>query len=146
MAHGSKLLAGSPQPKANSSRSHFTVSVVEPLTPAELAVMVVVPVARACANPGVVPTGGDTLLFGPITATSVLLEVQVTKFVISRVVLSENVPVAVNCCVALTPSDGLAGVTAMELKVTVVATGLTTRKSGVQPAATEGQRLITWID
>src|SRR5208282_384428 len=105
----------------------FTVSVVEPLTPAELAVMVAVPVASPLAKPGVV-IGGFTLVVGPMTATMVLLEVQVTKLVMSRVVLSENVPVAVNCCVGPTPMVGFVGATTSEVRVATVATGLTTTK------------------
>ncbi len=117
----------------------FTVSVVEPLTPAELAVMVAVPVASPLAKPGVV-IGGFTLVVGPMTATMVLLEVQVTKLVMSRVVLSENVPVAVNCCVeADRPSVGFVGATTSEVRVATVATGLTTTKSGLQPPGTVGQ-------
>ncbi len=88
---------------------HCTVSVIAgELTPAELAVMVLVPVASPLAKPGVV-IGGFTVVVGPMTATIVLLEVQVTKLVMSRVVLSENVPVAVNCCVAPTSRVGAVG-------------------------------------
>jgi hypothetical protein len=55
-----------------------------------LAVIVVVPTATELANPSLPPA----LL---IVAVSGLLELQVTAVVRSCVVLSENVPVAVNC-------------------------------------------------
>ena len=72
----------------------------------EVAVMVVVPAARAMARP---------LLL--TVATDVLDELQVTETVMSWIVPSENVPVAVNCWVDATDMSGLAGVTAMADKV-----------------------------
>jgi hypothetical protein len=59
-----------------------------------------------------------TLLAKPallIVATAVLLEVQVTVLVKSRVVLSLYVPVAVNCCVVPLAIEGFVGVTAIEV-------------------------------
>jgi hypothetical protein len=80
-----------------------TVRVVLPETVPEVAVMVVVPAVRAVARP---------LLLIP--ATVVLDELQVTCVVISRVVPSEKVAVAVNCWVIATDMTGLAGVKDME--------------------------------
>ena len=53
-------------------------------------------------------------------ATPVVAETQVTELVMFCVLVSENVPVAVNCCVAPLTSDGLAGVTAIEVSVAAV--------------------------
>ncbi len=86
-----------------------TVRVVLPETVPEVAVMVVVPVARAVARP---------LL--SITATIVLDELQLACVVISCVVPSEKVPVAVNCWVAPPSTLGSAGVIAMEDRVAEV--------------------------
>ena len=55
-----------------------------------------------------------------IVAIVVLDELQVTCVVISRVVPSEYVPVAVNCWVAPAAMLGLAGVTAIEDRVAAV--------------------------
>ena len=73
-----------------------------------VAVMVVVPVATPVARPVLAPT----------VATDVLDEVQVTSMLISWVVPSEYVPVAVSCWATPTGTLGLAGVTAMEDRVT----------------------------
>ncbi len=86
-----------------------TVRVVLPETVPEVAVMVTVPVAMAVTRPLLVTA-----------ATVVLDELQVTCAVISWVVSSENVAVAVNCWVAATDMTGLAGVTAMEDRVAEV--------------------------
>jgi hypothetical protein len=90
---------------------YWTVKVVLPLIVPEVAVIVVLPGARAVAKP--------VLL---IVATVVLLEAQVAEFVMSLVVPFENVAVAVNCCVLpTTPRFRVvfAGVTAIELRVAV---------------------------
>jgi len=63
-----------------------TVRAVFPETVPEVAVMVVVPTVTAVAKP-----------LALTVATDVFDEVQVTDVVISWVVPSENVPVAVNC-------------------------------------------------
>lgn len=55
-----------------------------------------------------------------IDATLLFDELQVTVPVMSCIVPSENVPVAVNCCNVPTGSDALAGETAMEFKVALV--------------------------
>jgi len=52
-----------------------------------------------------------------MVATVVVTEDQVTELVMFCVLASENVPVAVNCCVAPLTIDGLAGVTAIEVSV-----------------------------
>jgi hypothetical protein len=85
-----------------------TVSVVEPTTPPEVAVMLLVPAATAVARPDV-----------PMVATEDVTEAQLAVAVRSFVVLSLYVPVALNCCVAPAVIDGLDGVTAMETSVTV---------------------------
>ena len=64
-----------------------TVRVAFPVILPEVAVMVAVPLATAVAKP--------VLLL--IVATEVLDELQATVVVISWVVPSKNVPVAVNC-------------------------------------------------
>jgi len=86
-----------------------TVRVVFPEIVPEVAVMVVVPTVTAVVRPPVLTV-----------ATAVFDEVQVTEMVISRVVPSENVPVAVNCWVAPTDRLGLDGVTAMDDRVAEV--------------------------
>jgi len=84
--------------------AELTVRVVLPEIIPEVAVMVVpVPTATAVARP---------LLF--TVAIDVLDELQVTCAVISRLVPSEYVPVAVNGWVTSTGILGLAGVTEME--------------------------------
>lgn len=67
------------------------------------------PAVRPVANPD-----------AEIVATAVFNDVHVTEPVMFWVVASENVPVAVNCCVPPLPIDGLAGVTAIEVRVAAV--------------------------
>src|SRR5512142_1800740 len=83
-----------------------TVSSVLPLTVPNVAVIVVVPdaAAAAVARPLVL-----------IVATAGADDVQVAREVRSRVLASEYVPVAVNCCVAPVGTLGFAGVTAMDV-------------------------------
>lgn len=83
-----------------------TVSVVEPVTLPEVAEIVVEPALSAVARPVVL-----------IVAVAVLLEAQVTLLVRFCVLLSENVPVAVNCCVPPAAIEGFAGVTAIDTSV-----------------------------
>jgi len=91
----------------------FTVSVVFPETLPSVAVIMVVPAATDVARP-----------FDPlallIVATPGLDELQVTWVVKSCVVLSLKVPVAVNCWVSPSGRLGLAGVTAIEVRVAAV--------------------------
>ena len=87
----------------------ITVTVVLPRILPEVAVMVAVPPTTAVTRPVVLTV-----------ATVKLDELQVTCVVISWVVPSENVPVAVSCWVPPTDMFGLAGVTAMEDRVAEV--------------------------
>jgi spore maturation protein SpmB len=89
--------------------AELTVRIVVPETVPEVAVMVAAPAAKAVARPVLLTV-----------ATDVFEEFQVTCVVISRLVPSENVPVAVNCWV--TPSGtlgilGVTGITTIEIKV-----------------------------
>ena len=86
-----------------------TVRVVLPEIVPEVAVMVAAPAETDVASP---------LLL--TEAIEVFDELQVTDTVISWVVPSENVPVAVNCCVPPTDRLGLAGITVMEDRATAL--------------------------
>jgi hypothetical protein len=88
----------------------FTVSMVDPDMLPDVAVMVLVPAATEVAR----PFEPVTL---PIDATLVLEEFQATVSVRSCVVLSENVPVAVNCWVVPLAMLGLVGVIARDTSV-----------------------------
>jgi hypothetical protein len=70
----------------------------------DTAVIIEVPAASPDARPLVLST----------VATAVVPDVQVTDVVISTIVASEYVPMAVNCCVVSLAIDGLAGVTEMD--------------------------------
>ena len=87
----------------------FTVAVALPLTEPDAAVIVAVPRLRAVTRPLTV-----------IEAMLVFEELHVTVPVMSCVVPSENVPVAVNCCNVPSGIDGDAGVTAIEFAVAFV--------------------------
>ncbi len=90
--------------------AEVTVRVVvgkEEILP-KVAVIAVVPAATAVARPVLRPT----------VATDGLDEIQVTSVLISWVVLSEYVPVAVNCWATPTGMLGLVGVTAMVDRIT----------------------------
>ena len=97
---------------------------VSDVLPLKVAVMVavLVPAATAVARP---------LLL--IVARVVLDEIQVTCVVISRVVESEYVPVAVNCWVLPTTILAAVGVTAIEDKVAVEAVTVRAAVSEVLP-------------
>lgn len=82
-----------------------TASVVDPATPPELAVTVVVPVVSALPTPEAL-----------IEATPGADEVHVTE-ARTFVLLSLNVPVATNCCTKPTGREGLAGVTEIDVSV-----------------------------
>jgi hypothetical protein len=90
-----------------------TVSVADPVMPPDIAVIVVKPAATDVAK----PLEPAALLIG---ATAAVDEYQVTAVVRFCVVLSENVPVAVNCCVVPFTMLGLVGVTAMDTSVAEV--------------------------
>ena len=89
----------------DTSVAGVTESVVDPAMLPDVAVIVVKPEASAVANP---------LL---TVATPVSDELQVTDAVKSCVVLSVNVPVAVNCCAVPLAMEGLVGVTARDTSV-----------------------------
>src|SRR6266478_1851567 len=93
----------------DTSVATVTVSVVEPVTLPEVAWMVALPVPAAVASPAVL-----------LLATVALSEVQVTELVRFCVLVSLNVPVAVNCWVVPLGIEGLAGVTAMDTSVAAV--------------------------
>lgn len=82
----------------------ITLSVVEPLTAPEAAIMVLLPVETDVANPAAL-----------IVATVFVAEVQVTELVRFWMLPSLKVPVAVNCCAVPLTIVGSAGVTAIEL-------------------------------
>jgi len=89
----------------DTSAAALTVSWVVPLIAPDVAVMLAVPVPSLLTNPGVV------LLIAP---TVVVSELHCTVAVMSWVLLSVNVPVAVNGCVVPSGMVGMAGVTAIE--------------------------------
>jgi hypothetical protein len=66
------------------------------------------------------PTPVANPVAAPIDATSVLEEIQCDCAVTSLVELSENVPVAVNCCVPFTAIVTGFGVTAIDFSVTLL--------------------------
>jgi hypothetical protein len=80
-----------------------TVNVVEPLIEPDTAMMVASPTPTVVANPVEL-----------IAATFAPEELQVTPLVRFCVLLSEYVPVAVNCAVLPAEIDGFVGVTAIE--------------------------------
>jgi hypothetical protein len=94
-----------------------TVRVVEADIEPEYAEMVAVPAPAVLANPIVLAV----LL---ITAIPAVDEVHVTVEVMSWVLLSANVPVAVNCCVAPRMAVGVCGFIAIETSATGFATNV----------------------
>jgi hypothetical protein len=89
-----------------------TVSNVEPVTSFNVAEIVVV-------KPAVPPTVTRPVVL--IVAASMLDDAHVTVEVMSLVLLSEKVPVAVNCTDELIGSVGFAGVTAIDFNVAAAA-------------------------
>ena len=96
-----------------TSVAEVTVSVVEPDTLPDVALIVVEPAATDVAN----PLEPAALL---MAATAASDELQVTVVVRSCVVLSENVPVATNCWFEPLTMLGLIGVIAMDTSVAEV--------------------------
>jgi len=94
----------------DTSVAELTVRVVDPEMLPDDAVIVVEPVAAAVADP-LEPVAL------PIVTTPVLDELQVADAVRSCVVLSENVPVAVNCLDVPFAILGLVGVIAIDTSV-----------------------------
>jgi hypothetical protein len=86
------------------SVASLTVNVVEPLTVPEAAEIVTPPTDAPVARPALL-----------IVARDRLLELHVTELVRFCVLLSLNVPIAVNCCVVPVAIVSLAGVTAIEI-------------------------------
>ena len=80
-----------------------TVTDVEPVTEFSVAVIVADPAATPFTKPA-----------ASTVALAILEELQVTKSVMSQVLASEFVPVAINCCVVFTGTLGFAGVTAID--------------------------------
>ena len=93
----------------DTSVAAVTVKVVDPVMPIETALIVLVPVPTAVANPP-----------AAIVATVVVAELQVAVPVRFCVELSENVPVAVNCSVVPFTIEGFAGVTAIDTSAAAV--------------------------
>jgi len=93
---------------AIDARAGVTVKVVDPLIEPEVAVMVVDAAATPVASPLLV-----------MVAAAGFDELQVAELVRLLVVPLEYVPVAVNCCMPPTGTDGLEGVRAMETKLGV---------------------------
>src|SRR5579859_247837 len=87
----------------------FTVNVVVLVTEPTVARIVLLPTAMAEANPPEL-----------ILAAAVLFEVQEAEVVRFCVLLSEKLPVAVNCCVTPAGMEGLAGVMLMETRTAEV--------------------------
>ena len=85
-----------------------TVSCAVPEIPASVAVIVTGPPT---------PTPVASPVPAPTVATSVFDDFHTDCVVTSFVELSENVPVAVNCCVPLTPIFAVLGVTAIDFNV-----------------------------
>lgn len=86
-----------------------TVRAAVPEMAPDVAVIVVPPAASVEARPVVL-----------IVATEVADELHVTEELMFCVLLSEYVPVAVNCCVPPAVTDTVAGVTAMDVNVAAV--------------------------
>jgi hypothetical protein len=97
-----------------------TVRLVLPVIPLCTAEMVVLPALTPVARPAPL-----------MVATLVAEEAQVTWLVRFCVLLSEYVPVAVNCCVTPEEIFWLAGVTAMEDRVADACIDATTSDTGL---------------
>jgi hypothetical protein len=93
----------------DTSVAAVAVSVADPVTEPDVAVIVADPCATLVASPVVV-----------MVATAGVLELHCTEPVMFWVVPSLNAPVAVNCCVIPSGRVGIAGVTAIETSVAVV--------------------------
>jgi hypothetical protein len=87
----------------------LTVSVVEPSTPPNVAVITLVPLLQPVARP--------VLL---MIATAETDELQLATLVMSCMLPSVKVPTAVNCCRPPIPMLGIAGATAMDARVAAV--------------------------
>jgi len=92
-----------------TSVAGVTVSVAEPVTEPDVAVICVVPAARVMANPEAL-----------IEAIALVADPQLTWLVRFCVLPSVNVPVAVNCWELPSATDGVGGVTAIDTNAAVV--------------------------
>jgi hypothetical protein len=88
-----------------------TFNVVELVIPPELAPITVFPAPNVVANPAPGPLA--------IVATLATDELQCELSVTSCEVPSLKLPVALNCCVVPTVTDGFAGATVMDCRVPV---------------------------
>lgn len=101
----------------DTSVAGVTVSDVDPETLPKAALIVVAPAASDVAR----PLEPAVLL---MVAMDVVDELQVTEVVRSWVVLSENVPVAINCLFVPDAMLGSSGVTARDTSVAAVTLSL----------------------
>ena len=115
-------MAGLAGVTAIETNAGVIVSVVVKVNVPFVAVMVVVPTAMPDATP-------ET----EIVAQFVFDELQAVDPVIFCVVLSEYVPVAVNCCVAPSSMLGVAGVNDIETSVTVCVTAVSVADPDIFP-------------
>lgn len=107
-----------------------TVTVVEPLTPFRVALMVAVPVATPVTKPV------------EVTVTIVLSDVaQLAESVMASVAPLSYVPVAIICCVLPTATEGVAGDT-----VTVVNVGPIKKSLHPPVIKTTVASAATWIE
>ena len=93
----------------DSSAAAVTVSSVELLTVPDVALMLAVPIATLCASPARL-----------MVATATVSDDQLTVLLRFWVLPSVNVPVAVNCCVVPSASEGVAGVITNETSAAAV--------------------------
>ena len=93
----------------DTSVAAVTVNWVEPVAVPEVALMLAEPTLTPCANPVAL-----------IVAIETVSDDQVAVPVRSCLLLSVNVPVAVNCWLVPTAIDGVVGVTANDTSVTAV--------------------------
>ena len=103
------ICAGSGVTASDAKFDAFTVNEVLPLTAPAVALIVTLPSFSPVASPLTVM---EAIVF-PV-------EAQITVPVMSCVVASENVPVAVNCCCTPSGMDMPAGVTAIETSVALL--------------------------
>jgi len=96
--------------ESNVTIAAFTVRVAFPEALPEAAVMVAEPAPTDVASPALL-----------IVAIDISEELHVTCVVRSCLLLSEKIPVAVNCCLVPRAMLGFVGVTSMETNVTVAA-------------------------
>lgn len=106
----------------DESVAEVTVNVVLPDTEPEVAVIVAVPKTAEVASPALLTV-----------ATEVEEELQVTVAVRSWLVLSEKMPVAMNCLVVPRAMLGFVGVTSIEASVFALTNGLKLAVPPLQP-------------